>query len=829
MDLQDKGVIDSGCSRYMQGTCPILHTIKKLIKDMLLLEETLKEGKSQENVLLKLLVDESQVLLRVPRKNNMYSVDLKNIVPKGGLTCLSAKATSNESKLWHRRLGHLSFKTMNKVVKGNLVRELNEKTYCLVVINDYSRFTWVFFLDTKDETSGILKSFITRIENLVDHKVKVIRYDNRAEFKNREMSQFCEMKGILRQYIVARTPQQNGVAKRRNKTLIEAARTMLADSKLLATFWAEAVNTACYVQNRVLVVKPYNKTPYEIFHGRTPTLSFMRTFECLVTILNTKDHLGKFDGHAEEGSGPNWLFDIDVLTRIMNYEPIVAGTQSKGFAVDPNMPALEDISTFNFSNEDEDKDAVADMNNLETTIQVSPTPTIRIHKDHPIDQVIKDLHSAIQIRNMSKNLEEHGFVRFEDLDFPDRVYKVEKALYGLHQAPRAWKELCNAFEKSMHEKFQMKSIRELTFFLGLQVKQKNDGIFISQDKYVAEILKKLGFIEVKNASTLMETQKPLLKDEDGEEVDVYMYRSMIYLTSLRHDIMFAVCACARYQVNPKVSHLHAVKRIFRVDGKEIIITKSSVRRDLQLADEDEHVADEAVRKERGDSLVRVVTTTSSLEAEQDSGAKKPWGIPLLKLALDEGYSSKNYVRMFLRALHPKWRVTVTAIKESKDLTSLSFDELIGNLKVHEMIIKKDSKIVKAKVERKSIALKAKKESSDEECSTFSGKDEEYTMAVRDFKKFFKRSGRFVKQPRNNKKTFQRSRDDKNDKNQRAFVRGSWSDSDDEKVKDETCLVAHASSEVTDMSKVDKTGHEKKRVQEIEAEGEFISNLILLIQ
>ncbi|GJY28568.1 putative ribonuclease H-like domain-containing protein [Tanacetum coccineum] len=124
------------------------------------------------------------------------------------------------------------------------VKSLKKKMYCLVVTYDYSRFTWVFFLATKDETSGILKSFITGIENLVDHKVKVIRCDNRTEFKNREMNQFCEMKGILRQFSVARTPQQNGVAERRNRTLIEAARTMLADSKLPTTFWAEAVNTA---------------------------------------------------------------------------------------------------------------------------------------------------------------------------------------------------------------------------------------------------------------------------------------------------------------------------------------------------------------------------------------------------------------------------------------------------------------------------------------------------------------------------------------------------------------------------------------------------------
>nr|GEU35718.1 copia protein [Tanacetum cinerariifolium] len=135
-------------------------------------------------------------------------------------------------------------------------------------------------------------------------------------------------------------------------------------------------------------------------------------------------------------------------------------------------------------------------------------------------------------------------------------------------------------------------------------------------------------------------------------------------------------------------------------------------------------------------------------------------------ALDEGYSSKNYVRKFLRALHPNWRAKVTTIEKSKDITSLSLDELIRNLKFYEMVIKKDSKIVKAKIDRKLLALKAKKESSDEKCLTFDSEDEEYAMAVRDFKKFFERRGRFVRQPRNDKKTFQRSRDDKNDKSNR---------------------------------------------------------------
>nr|GEZ15025.1 retrovirus-related Pol polyprotein from transposon TNT 1-94 [Tanacetum cinerariifolium] len=178
---------------------------------------------------------------------------------------------------------------------------------------------------------------------------------------------FCEIKEIKREFSVPRTPQQNGIAERKNRTLIEAARTMLADLLLPIPFWAEAVNTACYVQNRVLVTKPQNKTPYELLLGRTPSLGFMRPFGCPVTILNTLDPLGKFDGKADEGflvgysvsskafrvfnnrtrivqetlhinflenkpivagSGLAWLFDIDTLTKTMNYQPVIAGNQS---------------------------------------------------------------------------------------------------------------------------------------------------------------------------------------------------------------------------------------------------------------------------------------------------------------------------------------------------------------------------------------------------------------------------------------------------------------------------------------------------------------------
>ncbi|GKA23576.1 putative ribonuclease H-like domain-containing protein [Tanacetum coccineum] len=186
-------------------------------------------------------------------------------------------------------------------------------------------------------------------------------------------------------------------------------------------------------------------------------------------------------------------------------------------------------------------------------------------KDFVVYQM--DVNSAFLYGKMEKEVYVYQPLGFKDPEFPGRVYKVEKVLYGLHQAPRAWKEMCTEFEKMMHKKFQMSYMGELTFFLGLQVTQKNDGIFISQDKYVEEILKKFAFSTVKTTSTPMETSKPLLKDTKAEDVDVHLYRLMIgslmYLTASRPDIMFDVYTCARFQVTPKGLHLHDVKRIFR--------------------------------------------------------------------------------------------------------------------------------------------------------------------------------------------------------------------------------------------------------------------------
>ncbi|GJS87068.1 putative ribonuclease H-like domain-containing protein [Tanacetum coccineum] len=343
------------------------------------------------------------------------------------------------------------------------------------------------------------------------------------------------------------------------------------------------------------------------------------------------------------GNGPNWLFDIDALTKSMNYKLVIVGNQSNGNAGtkayddigddkkkvtkeprkeggdlinaigkktrielldDLNMPELEEIV---YSDDDEDVDAEADMNNLDTVMPVSLIPTIREELlQFKLQEVVelpngkraigtkwvfrnKKNERGIVIKNKTRlvaqglcgvpnGCQEEVYVcqppEFEDPDFPSRVYKVEKTLYGLYQALKAWYEtlstylLDNKFQRGKIDKtlFIRRDKGELTFFLGLQVKQKEDGIFISQDNYVIEILKKFGFSDVKIASTPMKTQKALLKDEDGKEVDVHLYRLMIgslmYITSSRLDIMFVVCACARYQVNLKVSHLHAVKRIF---------------------------------------------------------------------------------------------------------------------------------------------------------------------------------------------------------------------------------------------------------------------------
>ncbi|KAD6118983.1 hypothetical protein E3N88_10254 [Mikania micrantha] len=296
------------------------------------------------------VIPEKWILMRSSRIKNAYIFN-KNSDSFTENTCLFSKALETDCLFWHRRLGHVNLKSLNSLAKGDHViglpskefssiekciacakgkhhkrphqpelfnsissilqlihtdlfgpvnvMSIEKKSYCLVITDDYSRFTWVFFLDKKDKTLEILKKFITLIENQKNLEMKVIRTDNGTEFRNQTLVDFCDEKGIARQYSATRTPQQNGVAERRNITLIEAARTMLSELKIPIFFCAEAVNTTCYVQNRALLNKCHQKTPYEIFFNQKPKVSHFKSFGCPCTLLHTKPN-HKFDDKSDE-------------------------------------------------------------------------------------------------------------------------------------------------------------------------------------------------------------------------------------------------------------------------------------------------------------------------------------------------------------------------------------------------------------------------------------------------------------------------------------------------------------------------------------------------
>ncbi|GJX88887.1 putative ribonuclease H-like domain-containing protein [Tanacetum coccineum] len=490
-NMVDRGIFNSGCSGHMTGNKDQLEDFEEFNGGSVTFGGSKGYITGKGRIRVGNLDFDSVSFVKELGHFNLFSISQ--------IYCSSA-----------RRLGHINFKNLNKLVKGNLVRGL----------------------PSKDETSGILQNFIKQIENQLNHRVKIIRSDNGTEFKNRDMLEFCGNKGIKQEYSNARTPQQNGVAERMNRTLIKAARTMLADSLLPTTFWAEAVSTACYIFNRVRVTKPQNKTPYELLFGHKPIISYIRPFGCHVTILDTLSVLGKFDGKSDEGFlvgyslnskayrvynlvtkrvevnlhvnfledkpnvkgvGYRWMFDIDYLTDSMNYIPekdedaelilmpsavkntaekvktrksstnskkeemltepqqekeasstdtseanpkILAfrreleeiaqkhlgtvpennstNTLSVNFGSEPvntgeldpddsAMPELEifhklETGIFDEASYDEEG-VVTDFNSLPTIIEVSPTPTLRIHKIHPKNQILVDPKSAMQTRS----------------------------------------------------------------------------------------------------------------------------------------------------------------------------------------------------------------------------------------------------------------------------------------------------------------------------------------------------------------------------------------------------------------------------------------------
>ncbi|GJU66449.1 putative ribonuclease H-like domain-containing protein [Tanacetum coccineum] len=530
--------------------------------------------------------DENQILLKVPRHHNMYSFDMKTPSPAKGFACLIAKATSDESKLWHRRLGHINFKNLNKLEKGNHVRKvyLPRKTNCQRV-----GYRWMFDIDYLTDSMNYIP---VSLENQANH-AGISEETNSAgsSIASEEKDEEVEIIVVPSAVKIPEEKDASSITSKNSKPeeTLKEPQTEMKDSSTnpkIQAFRRELEEIALKNLGNV----PENNTT------STNSLNTGRQ------TVNT-DRLDNDDSLMPE---------LEIF-----YKP--------------------ETGIFDEASYDE-KGVITDFNSLPTEIEVSPTPTLRIHSIHPKIQILGDPKSAVQTRSKVQNKNRSSALRqsysktakkqsqrstalstswnegdwhqavlqkqksmkevelklsdeevyvsqppgFVDPDHPNKVYKVVKALYGLHQAPRAWyatlstflekhgykrgtidktlfikrdkkdimlvqvyvddiifgstnKSWCAEFEALMKSRFQMSSMGELTFFLGLQVKQNKGGIFISQDKYVAEILKKFDLVNVKAAITPMETKLPLTKDEDAFDVDV----------------------------TPKTSHLNAVKRIFK--------------------------------------------------------------------------------------------------------------------------------------------------------------------------------------------------------------------------------------------------------------------------
>ncbi|GJR79219.1 putative ribonuclease H-like domain-containing protein [Tanacetum coccineum] len=424
-----------------------------------------------------------------------------------------------------------------------------------------------------------------------------------------------------------------------------------------AAGWAEASHTACYVLNEYFM-RPWMSSDSLLDH-RSIGVSLMASqnegYSVGYSILAGKGfrvynrvtrkvqdclHVDFLENQEnQKGKGPDWMFDLELLTPSMNYIPV---RKKRNYVIWRKVSTYDDVEdlddqqfivhgpSINAVQNKHSEERIADKEvPLSSEEQALHDELKFLHQLHIIEAIRLFLALGIfhglllSFRWMvksaflyasSQNVVYKQPPGFEDPAHPNKVYRVVKALYGLHQAPRAWYErlstfllkhgyrrgaidktlfikkdrrdimlvqvyvddiifgstkssMVKDFEELMQKEFKMSSMGELTFFLGLQVKQTTAGIFLSQDKYVKDILNKFDFRTIKPASTPIEAHKSLGKDEEGEDVDVHLYRSMIgclmYLTASRPDIMFAVCLCARFQVTPKVSHMHAVKRIFR--------------------------------------------------------------------------------------------------------------------------------------------------------------------------------------------------------------------------------------------------------------------------
>ncbi|KAI3718615.1 hypothetical protein L6452_19494 [Arctium lappa] len=602
---------------------------------------------------------------------------------------------------------------------------LGGKRYILVIIDEYTRYTWVFFFKYKSDTTEEIINFIKKSEVFNGQLVRSIRSDNGTEFRNATVDTFLNDKGSSQNFAAVRTPQQNGVVERKNRTLCKVARFMLSESNLPTYFWVEAVNTACFTQNRSIIVKRHNKTSYEVFYGRKSNISFLHVFGCLCFILNDQEHLGKFDPKADEGilmgySLSSKAYRVYNLRRkcidesihvkfddhktsslscddnelhewitscvgedspnLLSAGPPYVPFSATSTSINPNsadfLPTTEHVAsaepTFHSTPLHHTHPIPTDPSPLYSpSLYPAPLPpALKCTKDHPIEQIIGDQQTGVQTRRGVENiclyvnflsimepkkieealidpcwitamqeklfnsketknkarlvaqgyrqkegidydetfapvarleairiflahaahknfrvfqmdvksafingeLTEEVYVKqppgFEDPAHPHYVFRLDKALYGLKQAPRACDEsLCQEFASLIKSKYEMSMMGELTFFLGLQIKQTSEGIFINLSKYIRDLLKKFDFENCSPMKTPMALPLKIHADPAGKPVDITNYRGMIgsllYLTASRPDIMYATCLCVRYQANPKESHLAVVKRIFR--------------------------------------------------------------------------------------------------------------------------------------------------------------------------------------------------------------------------------------------------------------------------
>ncbi|GJS22610.1 putative ribonuclease H-like domain-containing protein [Tanacetum coccineum] len=634
------------------------------------------------------LLDESQVVLRAPRKDDVYSLDLKNIVPSGdSLGKFDGK--SDEGYLLGYSTTSKAFRVYNKRTKRV------EENLHIDFLEDQPNVAgtgpnWMFDLDFLTNTMNYIP---VSVENQVNVDAGTQdSYVAGSSGKDKEPTQeyillplHPHRTRILVEDVADKegqhqmTEDEQVLHDELEKMIAQEVVAKALDDATRQAFEEEKRNIAS--QKRAAQATSINK------------LSTGRSSVSTATTLYVSAASTPTGANAGESSfvylGGKLLIDAST-------------PPNADLPIDPNMPDLEDDSDafsndgiFNRAYDDENVGAVADFNNMDDTINVSPIPTLRIHKDHPKDQILGDPKLAIQTRgkiqkvssaqqalvsyiskqnrtnhkdhqncllacflsqeepkNISQALQDESWVKAMKRNFyssnyrrfgyllichllkrqlaqsgSSRIKRMKEALlieairlflafasymgftvyqmdvksaflYGtIKEEVRGTidktlfikknksdimlvqvyvddiifgstkKSMCIEFEDCMHKRFQMSSMGELTFFFGLQVKQQLDGIFISQDKYVADILKKFDFCSIKTATTPIESNKPLVKDEDGVDVDVHVYRSMIgsliYLTALRPDIMFNVCACARFQVTPKALYLNAVKRIFR--------------------------------------------------------------------------------------------------------------------------------------------------------------------------------------------------------------------------------------------------------------------------